>query len=192
MQMLQQPTTPSRSATPANTNAQRDRFHITEAWVYYVVTAIDGVHVPLAAMLRLGRSKDLILDARSVTAVLSSRQHRDMLLLERALAQDYYHPIRTRQPLAELRDYQLEFATGFMPMGREPRYASAQGLREFPHTSVCLCEGAGSTHSSDLSWRAVPAGCEGWQPVPLGTVRRLGSRTYALMVRDVTDLDNVE
>lgn len=190
--MLQQPTTPSASATPASTNAQWDRCNIPEAWIYYVVTAIDGVHVPLAAMQRLGRSKDFILDACSVAALLSSRQHRDMLFLERDLAQDYYHSMRARPLLAELRDYQLEFATGFMPMGRVPRYASAHGLREFPHTSACLREGAVSTHSSDLSWCAVPAGCEGWQPVPLGTVRRLGNRTYALMVWDVTDQDNVK
>lgn len=176
------------SQPPSGLDAQWAFPQVPEAWIYYVITRIGDVHVPLAAMQRLGRVYNFHENVAGVAAAFTDPGRRTILQLEKYLAVTYYKSMEKRPSVAELRDYHLESTVGWFPV---PNYAQARGFREFPYTSACLRQGAQSKNHDVASWRSIPPGAESWQPVPLETVRRLGNRTFALLVWDVSDLENV-
>ncbi|KAJ3472175.1 hypothetical protein NLG97_g11220 [Lecanicillium saksenae] len=93
-QQQQAESSPSRPLSSGIPRSSTLKF-LPEAWVYYVVTSVEGVYVPLAAMHRLGRSTDFLRDAVSVCSILTDGKNREMLELEKDLAEDYYKHMKT-------------------------------------------------------------------------------------------------
>lgn len=168
---------------------------VPEAWAYYVVADIDGERLPLAAMHRIGDHCNLLEDVCSVSGVFAAAEHREAVACEKELARGYYRGLTGRPRPVDLRDFRRELRPGAMPMWAPPRDVVTEGRREFPYTSACLYEGITQdvTSKSRQHRQAEHGGKKEriWTPLPLEAVKRLDNRSYALMVWDITDLDNV-